>query len=124
MGDKIKIICLDDEPINLMLFRKIFEKKFDVISASTGFLGLDILKDNPDTQVVISDMNMPLMNGIEFVKKAKALYPHICFYILSGYEITSEIQESLSNGLILNYFKKPFRMAELEKVIEENLLKK
>jgi two-component system response regulator (stage 0 sporulation protein F) len=124
MGEKIKILCLDDEPINLMLFRKIFEKKFDVKTAGSGFKGLEVLKEYPDTQAVISDMNMPGMNGIEFVTKAKALYPHICFYILSGYEPTSEIYESMEHGLILKYFKKPFRMAEIEIAIEENLLNK
>jgi two-component system, response regulator, stage 0 sporulation protein F len=124
MDEMIKLLYVDDEPINLMLFEAAFSKKYDVITVDSGFKGLEVLKDNQDICVVISDMNMPSMNGIEFISQAKADYPDICFYILTGYEITSEIQESLSNGLILKYFQKPFKMPEIHNTIEENLAKK
>ena len=115
----IKILYLDDEPINLMLFESMFDRKYKVITAESGFIGLEVLKDNPDTQVVISDMKMPLMNGLEFITKVKPNYPQIHFYLLSGYELTSEIQESLSTGLILKYFQKPFKMKEIDDTIIE-----
>jgi two-component system, response regulator, stage 0 sporulation protein F len=118
----ITILYVDDEPINLMLFERMFNKKYKVLTAESGFIGLDVLKDNPDLEVVISDMKMPLMDGLEFITKAKALYPDIYYYILTGYEITIQIQESLDRGIIQKYFRKPFNMSEIEKIIEENLL--
>jgi response regulator RpfG family c-di-GMP phosphodiesterase len=123
MDKKVKLLYVDDEPMNLLLFSRLFGNKYDVKEAESGFRGLEILTENPDMNVVISDMKMPLMNGIEFVSKAKELYPQMHFYILSGYEITKEIQESLAKGLIVKYFQKPFKMAEIDSAIEKELMK-
>ena len=121
MYERIKILYVDDEPINLLLFKCMFENKYDVETAESGMKGLEILDNNPAIRVVITDMRMPHMNGIQFISKAKVLHPEIYFYMLSGYEITAEIQESLSNGLILKYFQKPFKMEEIDFTIEADL---
>jgi two-component system, response regulator, stage 0 sporulation protein F len=123
MREKIKILYVDDEPTNLMLFDSMFERKFNILTAESGFLGIDLLSKNPDIRVVISDMKMPMMDGIEFITRAKSMYPDIQFYILTGFEITPRIQESLSSGLVLKYFQKPFKMAEIDKTISDNINK-
>jgi len=82
---------------------------------------LEILDQNPAIKVVISDMRMPHMDGIQFISKAKVLYPDLLFYMLSGYDITADIQKALSNGLILKYFQKPFKMEEIDRTIEEDI---
>lgn len=123
MREKIKILYVDDEPTNLMLFDSMFERKFHILTAESGFLGIDLLSKNPDIRVVISDMKMPMMDGIEFITRAKSMYPDIQFYILTGFEITPRIQESLSSGLVLKYFQKPFKMAEIDKTISDNINK-
>ncbi len=116
------ILYVDDEPINLLLFQKMFSKKYAVIAAESGLEGLEILKDKPDLAVVISDMKMPQMNGIEFISKARSLYPEIHYYILTGYEVTPQIQEALDTGLILKYFRKPFKLNDIVNAIQANLL--
>lgn len=116
---KSKILYVDDEPINLMLFQINFETTYEVFTANNAFEGLDILDKELDILVIISDMKMPGMNGIEFIKKAKEKYPNKKFYILTGYEMTDEIKEALESGLILNYFSKPFRLQEIELAIIE-----
>ena len=120
MEKLITILYVDDEPINLMLFDRMFHKKYNVLTAESGFLGLEVLQKNPDVKVILSDMKMPGMSGIEFIRKAKETYPDILFYILTGYEITPEIQKSLESGLISKYFQKPLNM----KAIEESILEK
>jgi two-component system, response regulator, stage 0 sporulation protein F len=122
MNTKAKILYVDDEPINLQLFELNFEEKYHVFIADDGFRGLEILDKEPDILVIISDMKMPEMNGIEFIKKAKEKYPDKKFYILTGYEITLEIQEALKSGLILKYFSKPFNIKEMDSVISEAIL--
>ncbi len=116
---KPKILYVDDEPINLKLLKINFSAKFDVYLAENGYSGLDLLDNQPDIDVVISDMKMPGMDGLEFITMAKAKYPLKKFYILTGFEITDEIKEALDNGLILKYFGKPFRFKEMEKIIIE-----
>ena len=81
--------------------------------------GLEVLDNNPDILVVVSDMKMPNMNGIEFIKQAKEKHPDIKFYILTGFEITEEIQEAIKLKLIVKYFRKPFNMKEIDTAISE-----
>jgi YesN/AraC family two-component response regulator len=79
--------------------------------------GLEILNEIPEIKVVISDMKMPSMNGIEFIKKAKESHPNIKFYILTGFEITEEIQAAINSKLIIKYYMKPFSMNDLDTAI-------
>ena len=119
MGNHFIVLYVDDEPINLMLFKANFKNKFNVITAESGKQGLNQLKNNPDTKVVISDMKMPGMTGIEFIRLAKLDYPNISFYILTGFDITDEISQALKDQLIHKYFRKPFNINEIENAILE-----
>jgi two-component system response regulator (stage 0 sporulation protein F) len=121
MDTKLKVLYLDDELINRELFKINFSKKYDVYTAVNGFDGLDLLENQPEISVIISDMKMPGMNGIEFIKKAKEKFPAKRFYILTGFEITPEINLALKSGLILKYFRKPFNSKEIEAIIENKL---
>lgn len=117
MGKNITVLYVDDEPINLMLFKANFKNKFNVITAESGQQGLDQLKSNSDTNVVITDMKMPGMTGIEFIRIAKLVYPNISFYILTGFDITDEISQAIEEQLINKYFRKPFNIKEIEQAI-------
>lgn len=117
----VTILYVDDEFINLMLFEQMFKKRYNILTAASGYKGLELLEVNNDIKVIISDMKMPGMNGLEFISKAKELYPDLIFYILTGYEITPEIQKSLETGLIARYFQKPFNMGEIDASIKDML---
>lgn len=119
MSEKTKIIYVDDEEINVMLFQINFSVNHEVYTGNSGYQGLELIEQHPDVKVIISDMNMPEMNGIEFIKKAKEKYPDKKFYILTGFETTVEIENSLKSGLIQKYFRKPFDMHEIENTINE-----
>ena len=121
MNQSPTLLYVDDEPLNLTLFEINFQKKYTVRTALSGKEGLDILGSEPSIAVVITDMKMPGMNGIEFIRKAKENFPEIIFFILTGYEITEEITRALEEKLIHKYFKKPFLMKEMETAILEVL---
>lgn len=118
-GIKRKILYVDDEPINLKIFRLNFQKKFDIITAEDGEIGLSVLADNPDILIIISDMRMPKMSGLEFIEKAKAKFPKKKFYILTGFDITHEIKAALDSGLILKYFSKPLDIHEIDTIMQD-----
>lgn len=117
MKKNISVLYVDDEPINLILFEKKLNKKFNISTADSGFSGLEYLEANSKPDIVISDMKMPGMNGIEFIKKAKVLYPDVVFMILTGFGITEEIESALQDRLIEKYLQKPFDFNKIEKVI-------
>lgn len=118
MKNEPKILYVDDEEINLQLFEINFEIKYNVLTAISGFDAFDLLKVNENIRIVICDMKMPKMNGVEFIKIAKLKYPQIVFCILTGYEITDDIKDLLNTGLILKYFKKPMDIFDIDSTIE------
>lgn len=123
MSHKHKLLYVDDEPINLQLFQINFQKKFNVLTADSAIEGLEVLNNNTDISIVISDMKMPLMNGLEFIKLAKERFPEILYFILTGYGLTNEMSEAISSGMIIKYFSKPFNLNEIETTIEIALQK-
>jgi two-component system, response regulator, stage 0 sporulation protein F len=118
------VLYVDDESLNLKLFEINFGKRYNIISAHSGFEGLSILKSNPEIRVVISDMRMPGMNGIEFIELAKKEFPEIDYFLLTAYGLSGEILNALNEKLIKKYFSKPFRSHEIESSIEETIAKK
>jgi two-component system response regulator (stage 0 sporulation protein F) len=119
MRDKVNILYVDDEPINCMLFVMNFKRKYNIQTATSGTEGLKKLGENPSTAIVISDMKMPGMNGIDFIRQAKNIYPDTVFYILTGFGLTPEISDAINERLIKKYFPKPFDMLEIENSISE-----
>ena len=119
MDTSLDVLVIDDEQINLELFALVFKKKFNIVTAQSGYEGLEKLDSNRNISIVISDMKMPEMNGIEFIKNAKSKFENLKCFILTGFEITEEIANALNEKLINKYFKKPFNSKEIEKTINQ-----
>ena len=117
MNKNVTLLYVDDETINLTLFELNFKKKYKVLTAESGDEGLEKLSADDDIIVVISDMKMPGMNGVEFIKKARENYKNIAYFILTGFDINEEIADALNDNLIHKYFRKPFDMKEIDEAI-------
>jgi len=122
MNEKKTILYVDDEPLNLMLFEVNFKRNFNVITSLSGFDALEKLNSNPEISIVVSDMKMPKMNGIEFITHAKKSFSSIYYFILTGLDESKEIVEAIENKLIQNYFCKPINMKIIEQRIEEAIV--
>jgi two-component system chemotaxis response regulator CheY len=90
----------------------------EIVQALNGQDGLDKLEKNPDVGMMLVDINMPLMNGLEFIQKVKALkkYDTIPIIIVS----TEGKEEDTKRGLALGaqgYVKKPFQPSDLHSLI-------
>jgi response regulator RpfG family c-di-GMP phosphodiesterase len=118
MMSELKILYVDDELINLLIFEKIMGRKYTVVTALSGQKGLETLQKDPNIKFVISDMRMPAMSGLEFIKKAKELYTDKYYFILTGYSINEEIQQALDTNLIVNYFTKPANFELIDKTLK------
>jgi two-component system response regulator (stage 0 sporulation protein F) len=119
MSDKQTILYVDDEPENLLLFEINMVDHFTVLTAKSGEIGLEILDQNPQISLIFSDMKMLKMNGLEFISLAKVKRPDIPCFIITGFDITDEISEALTNKTIVNYFRKPYKpKILLEKIAE------
>lgn len=118
MDKRPKVLYVDDEQINLRVFEISFADNFELTTAQNGVEGLNILENDPLLNLVLSDLKMPGLDGIEFIQKAKERFPGKKYFLLSGFEITPEIQELLDNGLIDNYIQKPFNKKEIEEKLQ------
>jgi len=116
-----KILYVDDEAINLELLELTFMNDFQVITAESAREGLELLALNPDIHVIISDLKMPVMNGLDFIKEVKRISPEKVCMLLTGF-IESEIMlEGFNKELIFRYLMKPWNRDELYMAVQEAL---
>jgi response regulator RpfG family c-di-GMP phosphodiesterase len=120
MGSKVKILYVDDEPLNLELFVLNFEDKYTIFTAPSPFAGLDFVASNSDISIVISDMMMPHMNGLDFIKCVRKLHPNMVCFILTGFDLSQELIEALNKRIISKYLCKPFDIKAIDKAIIES----
>ncbi len=121
MSRRNRILYVDDEELNLELFSIIFQDDYDIITASSASGGLRHLSEKHDIELVISDMKMPGMSGIEFIAQARQQYRNIHYFILTGFEITDEISNALDSNLIDRYLTKPIDENEIRQAIQDVL---
>ena len=107
-----KVLYVDDEFVNLQLFKFNFQKDFTLYLAGSGKEALEILSTE-DIQVIISDLKMPGMNGIELIEKIKKGTPDKVCLMLSAYYISEAIEMGLDESLIHKYIVKPWNKTEI-----------
>lgn len=118
--DKIHVLYVDDEPINLKLFKFSLQKEFHIHIATSGKEALKILeKENGKIKVVITDQMMPEMTGVELLKEINHLYPDIppSRLIISGFSKTSIIEEAHEKYNLFKFISKPWRKEDVKKTI-------
>lgn len=116
---KYKILYIDDEIMNLFLFENLLEDEFDIITNESPFEALELLQSNKSFDLIISDMKMPKMSGLEFVKRAKRIFPDCAYALLSGYNENDDIENSIKEGIIEAYLHKPFDTKIITNIIKK-----
>ena len=117
MNKECTIIYIDDEESNVKIFEIKMSKKFNVLTGFSGADGLKLLETHDTIKVVLPDLRMPGMSGIEFITIASEKYKNLKFFLLTGFEITQEIQQLLDTNSNTSYFAKPLNMQEIELAI-------
>lgn len=107
-NDLPKILCVDDEEAILQSLVRIFKSQFRVLTSTSPLEGLNILKDNPDCAVILTDFRMPEMTGIEFLRAAKTVAPFAARAILSGQIDMQQISEAINKADIHKFLMKPW----------------
>ena len=111
------ILIVDDDETIREILKDYLEGNGEFCSvASNAFEALDILSGHPVT-LVISDIKMPGMDGIEFMKEAKQSFPHMDFMIITGYSSDYTYTDIINAGAT-DYMTKPFRLEELKAKME------
>ena len=128
--NKIKVLIVDDEKLERVLIRNGYDWEkngFEIEGeASGGQEALDFLEKN-EVDIVLTDINMAGMDGLEFVRNAEALYPDYStvYIIITGYRDFEYARQAVKLG-VKDFLLKPIDFGEMESAVlkvKENLLK-
>lgn len=113
---KITVLFVDDEEDIRQSFHDRFEDQFQIHLASNGMEALEYLKTHPGINVVVTDIRMPNMTGLEMIKEARVADPDMGFIVVSGHGDTEDVIFALQLG-VRNFLRKPYAFSELEEAI-------
>ena len=119
-----RLLCVDDEPNILSALRRLFRPHgYQISIATSGAEGLQVLAEQ-EIDLIISDMQMPEMNGARFLEQVKARWPETVRILLTGYaDITSTV-DAINKGEIHRYVSKPWDDNDLLLVVRQALERK
>lgn len=116
------VLIVDDEPTILRLLEFVLSKNYDVILKSNGFEAIHWIEEGNKPDLIILDVKMPYLNGVEFLKsiKVSGLYSSVPVIVLTGAYNFEQIESELS--LMANkVMKKPFNPTILKDAIKSLL---
>src|ERR1700682_6028519 len=102
-----KILFVDDEPELLTSFKRTLRDSYDVETANSGIEGLKALAERGPYAVIVADMRMPGMNGIEFLVRASEEAPDSVRLMLTGDADQQTSVEAINKGQIFRFLTKP-----------------
>ncbi len=120
MNDQIRILVVDDEPEMCHLIKQILKREGYQIDVS--FSGIEALQKikSFNYHLLLTDLEMPEVDGIELTRKAKKQNPEIRVIMVTGNATVDADIRSLRHK-IDGYIRKPFNISKLRKVVRQTL---
>jgi EAL domain-containing protein (putative c-di-GMP-specific phosphodiesterase class I) len=113
------LLMVDDEPnVLAALTRVLQEDAYRVLTATSATDGFEILATN-HVCVVISDLRMPRMHGIEFLERVKDLYPETIRIVLSASTDLDSARDAINRGAVFKFIAKPWNDEQFRETIRE-----
>jgi len=112
-----RVLFVDDDPNILRAIYRQLRKKFEVFTALSGKEALDIIKSSPTFAVIVADMRMPEMDGVELLSKVKEISPDTVRIMLTGNADQQTAIKAVNEGSIFRFLNKPCPNALLESTL-------
>jgi response regulator RpfG family c-di-GMP phosphodiesterase len=119
--EKIKVLYVDDEENNLFSFKAAFRLKYQIFTAISGKDAIEILNENPDVHVILTDQRMPEMTGVDFLQSILPIHPDPVRILLTGYADLQASIDAVNKGKIFHYLSKPWNEEEVDMTIQKAL---
>ncbi len=113
----------DEEPFVQTMVKRLTKRGFDVKYALNGHAALNALAEHPNIEVVILDVKMPGMDGIETLREIKSRLPLMEVVMLTGHATVESAIEGMKQGAF-DYLMKPCEIETLVSKVEEAAAKK
>ncbi len=120
-----RILVVDDEPDLEMLLRQAFRRQirdniYDLSFAADGEDALEKLRQNPDVDVIVTDINMPRMDGLSFLSQVGEVNPLAKVIIISAYSDMTNIRSAMNRGAY-DFLTKPLDFQDLEATLNKTV---
>ncbi|MFQ5964483.1 MAG: HD domain-containing phosphohydrolase [Candidatus Scalinduaceae bacterium] len=120
MDEGIRILVVDDEPKICQLIEELLRREgYQTDTSLSGVEALQMMKKH-NYQMLLTDLKMPGIDGLELIRKAKKEYPEIRTIMVTGYATVETAVQSLRHG-VDDYITKPFNIFELKKAVNRTL---
>ena len=108
------LLVVDDDPeVRVIVAEFLEDFGYHVVQATGGAEALEILAQTPDLRMIISDIRMPDMSGIELADIATQRQRDLKIILISGYFVSQQVDR--------RFLRKPFRMRDLEAAVRSEL---
>ncbi len=114
-----KILFVDDEENVLSALKRQFRKQYSVSTASGGAAGLRVIGDEGPFAVIVSDMQMPEMNGVQFLQAAQKVAPESVRLMLTGNADQQTAVEAVNQGAVFSFYTKPCSQELMTQALEK-----
>ncbi len=116
-----KILLVDDEPSVLQGYQRLLHSQFHVTTAVGAKCGLQTINRQGPFAVVVSDMRMPEMDGVEFLRRVLSVAPETVRIMLTGNSDQQTAVGAVNEGSIFRFLTKPCNKETLSKTLMEGL---
>ncbi|GAB6164502.1 response regulator [Thermostilla marina] len=116
-----RVLCVDDDPNVLQAYKRTLRKRYDLEVALGGEDGLKAVRECGPYAVVVSDMQMPGMNGIEFLRQVKEIAPETVRMMLTGNADQETAIQAVNEGAIFRFMTKPCPPETFSKMLDAGI---
>lgn len=112
------LLYLDDEEINLIIFKEMFKKDFEIVTTQSQEEAIEHAR-NHHLDFILTDQLMPNMTGVEFLKELKfrKIAVGAVKVIISGFTKEGDVNEALKSKLIEHFISKPWSYPDLKHLL-------
>lgn len=118
LGETKTLLVAEDEDFNFMLIEEFLsDSNMNILRAKTGVEAIDLFKSNPQIELILMDIKMPVMNGIEATKEIRKLAPNLPIIAQTAYSTAVDIQlikEAGCNDILIKPFNQKDLMAKIK----------
>jgi len=119
---RTKVLLVDDEEnILKSLKRLLMDEDIDIFIAKSGEAGLELLRNTPGVDLIVSDQRMPGLTGAEFLQKSREIVPNAIRIMLTGYADINATIDAINKGGAYRYLSKPWDDDEMLRTIRESV---
>ena len=113
-GPTPKILIVDDDPeVRSIVAEFLEDLGYDILQARGGIQALELQERTPDLSMIVTDIRMPDMSGIELANIVTQRRRDLKVILISGYFVAQQVER--------RFLRKPFRMRDLEAAVREEL---